>query len=237
MKPTLVLFDIDGTLVDTAGAGRKAIERAFGEVFGIDSIATRAPQVRFAGMTDRGIFEALAAAAGIDGGFVERRAELERAYLAALEAVMRTPDSRRRVLPGVRALLAALEARPDTTLGLLTGNMEPGARIKLEPFGLNRYFPAGGFGSEHTDRTELARVAAQALSRHAGIRFEKERIAVIGDTDQDVACARANGFRAIAVDSGWISRDILESSGPHALFTDLTDLPGVLQALGISDEV
>lgn len=234
VQPTLVLFDVDGTLIDTAGAGKRAIEAAFDELFGVESIAERAPNVRFAGMTDRGILEALAAAVGLDGAFAARREEFERAYLAALERIMQRPDPRWRVLPGVGALLDTLDARADTTLGLLTGNIERGARLKLEPFGLNRYFPGGGFGSEHTDRAELARIAVRELSRHAGIRFEAGHVAVIGDTDQDVACARANGFRAIAVDTGWVSREVLESSGPDALFSDLTDGPRVLAALGLS---
>jgi len=236
VQALLILFDVDGTLVDTAGAGKRAMLRAFQRSFGVDPLARDAAAVRFAGMTDSRIFEDLAAANGIVGaGFTAALPALRESYLAALEDEMARPDPCRRVMPGVLPLLEALERRRDARMGLITGNLEAGARTKLEPFGLNRYFPGGGFGSDHRDRREVARLARLKMQRLTGMRFDAGRVVVVGDTEHDVDCARANGFRAIAVDSGWVPRETLEAAGPDALFRDLTDRAAVLRAIGLED--
>jgi phosphoglycolate phosphatase-like HAD superfamily hydrolase len=147
---------------------------------------------------------------------------------------MARPDPRRRLLPGVRGLLDALAARPDVHLGLVTGNVEAGARAKLAPFGLNAFFRTGGFGSDHADRREVARHAAERVALHAGISLEASRVVVVGDTELDVDCARANGFRAVAVLSGWSTEELLRQAGPDVLLPDLADLPATLAALGLS---
>jgi phosphoglycolate phosphatase len=237
MRPTLVLFDVDGTLVDTGGAGRLGLQDSFREVFGLENIATQASGVRFDGKTDPAIIANIAQAAGLARGEVEARyAELQRAYLGALRAQFALPNPRRRVLPGVLPLLERLAARPDVALGLITGNIEEGARVKLEAFGLNRYFVDGGFSSDHPERREIARIAHQKLSRRAGFRFPADRVMVVGDTEDDVACARANGFRAIAVASGGQAHERLAATAPDALFNDLTDADAVLRAMDLADE-
>jgi phosphoglycolate phosphatase-like HAD superfamily hydrolase len=231
----LILFDIDGTLVDTAGAGKRAIERVFVELCGIEAIAEMSSGVRFAGMTDSSIFQALAETAGIHGiGYAALRAELYSSYLSALTEEMARPDPRRRIMPGIGNLLDELRVRPDASLGLLTGNLEAGARIKLEPFSMNGYFRGGGFGSDHHDRREVARIARLKIENLSGREFAPSRVAVIGDTEQDIACARANGFRAIAVESGWTSREQLQEASPDALLPDLSDLDQALSACGLS---
>lgn len=230
----LVLFDIDGTLVDTDGAGRRAMVRAFEAVFGVADIDRRSRGVAFAGMTDSSILPALAEAAEIDAGvFADRTPEVERVYLEALDAEMARPDLRGRALPGIGPLLEALAGRDDTRLALLTGNLERGARIKLEPFDLNRYFPTGGFGSDHSERREVARIAHVRSCEHFGDDFAAERVTVIGDTENDVDCAKYNGFRSLAVGCGWGSRESLEAAGPDALLEDLSDLPASLAAIGL----
>jgi phosphoglycolate phosphatase-like HAD superfamily hydrolase len=235
MRPTLALFDIDGTLVDTAGAGRAGLIASFRSVFGFDDVAGAAARVRFDGKTDPKIIADIAREIGLAAGEAEARyAEFQGAYLDALRAHLALPNPRRRVLPGVRPLLELLAARPDVVLGLVTGNVEEGARVKLDAFGLNPYFIDGGFASDHPERSEIARIAHQKLSRRAGFRFPIERVIIIGDTELDVACAKANGFRAIAVASGGSSREHLEAARPDALLGDLTDMDAVLVAMGLS---
>jgi phosphoglycolate phosphatase-like HAD superfamily hydrolase len=234
MRPTLALFDIDGTLVDTGGAGRVGLEASFRSVFGLDDVSRPAARVRFDGKTDPTIIADIAREAGIPAAVVEARyALLQEAYLDALRKELAAPNPRRRVMPGVRPLLDRLAARPDVFFGLVTGNVEEGARVKLDAFGLNRYFVDGGYSSDHPERSEIARIAHQRLSRRAGFRFPVDRVMVIGDTELDVVCARANGFRAIAVESGWVPRDRLLAAGPDSLLADLTDADAVLAAMGL----
>lgn len=236
MRPTLVLFDIDGTLLDTGGAGRAGLEASFRSVFGLDDAAAPASGVRFDGRTDPTIIAEMACAAGLPRGEVEARyAELQAAFLVALREHLALPNPRRRVLPGVRALLEVLAARPDVSLGLVTGNVEEGARAKLEAFELNHYFVDGGFSSDHPERAEIARIAHQKLSRRAGFRFPVDRVMVIGDTEMDVACARANGFCAIAVASGGTTRERLLAVGPDAFFDDLVDASSILRVMGLEE--
>ncbi len=233
MSPKLILFDVDGTLVDTAGAGRVAVYGAFGEVFGVEQAALDGVRLPFAGMTDPNIFRALGLGVGLDEARYDARVDaLYASYIAHLSAEMARPEPRRRVLPGVRELLSALTGVPGAHLGLLTGNLERGARIKLEPFGLNRFFEGGGFGSDAPDRRAIARIARAKLAAYVGVGFPPEDVVVVGDTDHDVDCARANGFRAVAVESGWCPRERLVALRPDALLRELTPLADALAALG-----
>ena len=187
-------------------------------------------------MTDPIIFRNLGLALGVEPRQQrDRWTQLLDAYLAALKDEMDRDDPRRRVLPGVPELLEALSVRDGVYLGLLTGNLEAGARIKLSPFGLNPYFQSGGFASDHPERAEIARLARDKLSRSFEVSFPAERVVVVGDTEHDVTCARANGFRAVAVESGWVPREDLQKAKPDALFADLSDRPAAMRALGIDD--
>jgi phosphoglycolate phosphatase-like HAD superfamily hydrolase len=231
VEPRLILFDVDGTLVDTQGAGRRAMERACAALFGVDGVATKAAGVEFAGRTDPRIIEAVVEAIGIARErYLSRREELHRRFLSELGAQMRRSVPGRRVLPGVLPLLGALRER-GAWLGLVTGNLEEGARAKLEPFGLNPIFPAGGFSSDHPDRREIARIAWRRLSDLAATEFPPSRVTVVGDTEHDVDCARANGFRAVAVAGGFVPRERLAAANPDALLDDFTDLPAALRAI------
>jgi len=198
MGDKLILFDVDGTLIDTAGAGKRAMEVAFHEVFGVDGF-------------ERAVFDAVAVQFEIEpADYREKKRALVECFVQALETEMARPEERRRVLPGVRPLLEILDARPEVHLGLLTGNLERGARVKLEPFDLNRFFPDGGFGSDDPDRGRIARIACRKLSERSGIPFAAQDVTVVGDTHHDVACARVNGYRSVAIDTGWVPREQLE---------------------------
>jgi phosphoglycolate phosphatase-like HAD superfamily hydrolase len=146
---------------------------------------------------------------------------------------MARPDPRRRILPGVLPLLESLDATDHAVLGLLTGNLERGARIKLEAFGLNRFFETGGFSTDRHDRRAIARTAAARVAALHGIEIASERTVVIGDTALDVDCARANGFRSIAVATGGASPEEIATWPCDAHFDDLTDLESVRRAIGL----
>jgi phosphoglycolate phosphatase-like HAD superfamily hydrolase len=235
MEPALILFDIDGTLVDTAGAGRLALVEVFRTLYDVDGDVEASRRVRFEGKTDPVIVVELARVFGVDEREVTgRTAEFERVYLEILQSILSRPEPERRILPGVVTLLDAIEALPHATLGLLTGNIEAGGRTKLAAFDLNRYFPDGGFASDHHDRAAIARLAHEKMERHTGLSFAASRTTVVGDTEHDIACARANNFRAVAVSSGWAPRDRLVAAAPDALFDDFLDTDAVLDALGLA---
>ncbi len=229
----LILFDIDGTLIDTCGAGLRAMTTAFESIYGRPSVDPRGHGVEFGGRSDPTIVAGLLRANGVAEPDPTDLLRFESAYLAALDSEMGRAELDGRVLPGVAALLARISPDPRAVLGLLTGNIEQGARRKLEPFGLNVYFPAGGYGSDHADRREIARAAADACSRHADHRFDDADVVVIGDTRHDVDCARANGFGAVAVATGWSTVETLREAAPDVLLDDLSDLARSLEALGL----
>jgi phosphoglycolate phosphatase-like HAD superfamily hydrolase len=230
MTPTLVLFDIDGTLVLTGGAGRRALERAFAEVSGR---AVSLDGIPFAGRTDRRIVADMLDRAGArarlaDEPWLER---LRETYCRYLEEELTAEDRPGRlVLPGVRELLDALAARDDTVVALLTGNFEDGARIKLSHFGLWRYFAWGAFGDAVEDRNALLPVALD-LARARGLTFASHRTFIVGDTPLDVACARAGGVRAVAVATGGFAPAVLAAAGADVVFEDLGDTRAVLDWL------
>jgi phosphoglycolate phosphatase len=225
----LILFDIDGTLVLTGRAGWRAMNRACAAEVGHDE-AMRG--VEFAGRTDWSILRDVMANHGtpLERPLLER---LNRRYVAHLAEEIQLPGTGvKDVMPGIRELIAALERRDDVALGLLTGNFVDGARIKLDYFDLWKHFPVGAFGGDSADRNELVPVAIQR-AREAGIAdVEPSRVIVIGDTPNDVECARAAGARAVAVATGSYTVDQLRETGPEVVFKDLSDTAAFLQLLG-----
>jgi phosphoglycolate phosphatase-like HAD superfamily hydrolase len=211
------LFDIDGTLITSGGAGKAALEAGLVSAFGIDQPVG---QVDFSGRTDRAIVRDLFRLHGI----AESNANWQRlraAYLAHLPASL--ARSRGRILPGIAALLDHLRGRRDTAVGLLTGNIVDGARSKLAHFCLDHHFAFGGFGDDHFDRDAVARDALAAAHRHLNGSVELHRLWVIGDTPLDVQCARSIGARVAAVATGWHPLDELAAAEPDLVLADLAD--------------
>lgn len=231
--PRLVLFDIDGTLIDAYGAGRRALEDAFTIVFGRTDVASHLDPVWFAGKTDLFIFNTVAASAGIASWEYERRyVELESCYLERLRSVM-DEHTGKRLLPGVEPVLEALSFVPGVAMGLMTGNLEAGARIKLEPWKLNRFFPSGGFGSDALERHEMGLIALGRYERRLGSTIRPDEVLVVGDTLHDISAARACGFRVLAVGTGWTGPDELRGASPDQYLDDLSDRTAALAAFGL----
>ena len=236
----LVLFDIDGTLVLTGGAGIRAMNRACEELVGHPHALAGIP---VAGRTDRIILTDVVARAGraLDGGLLERlrdryishlREEIERPGRTQSFESLGARGGVKAVMPGIRELLDLLERRDDVFLGLLTGNFEAGARIKLEHFDLWRYFRCGAYGDDAADRNELVPFALERARRCGLPDLAPEHILVVGDTPHDVACARAVGATPVGVATGGFTVEQLRDSGAELVFQDLSRTSDFLNLLG-----
>ncbi len=225
---TLLLWDIDGTLTLSGGAGMQALESALRREFDIGAPAPT-QGIDFAGRTDTWIMRQIFARLGLPDS-ADNLARLLRAYLAELPEALKNPETR--ILPGVTAVLEALAARADCAQALLTGNVERGARIKLTHHGLSHYFAFGAFADDSEWRNELGLIALRRARAHHGVEFAPERVFVIGDTPHDIACGKVIGARTIAVATGRYSVDELRAESPTAVFDDLSDTAALLRALG-----
>lgn len=225
----LVLFDIDGTLLSSNGAAPRAFRQALEEIYG-----TSGPLegYSFAGRTDPQIARDLLRMAGLEDATIERNFdETWSRYVELLEAEFRS--TRATVYPGVHKLLDRLEADGDSVvLGLLTGNVVEGARLKLHSAGIDfGRFVVGAFGSDHAERSELPAIAVERAHRVLGHGFRGESVVIVGDTPKDIACGEHLGVRTIAVATGSYSADELRECGPDFLFDDLTDTDAVREAI------
>jgi phosphoglycolate phosphatase len=225
----LVLFDIDGTLVLTGGAGIRAMNRACEELVGHPHALEGIP---VAGRTDRIILSDVVTRAGhsLHDGLLEQlrdryidnlRVEIEKpGRLQSFES-LGARGGVKAVMPGIRELLDILDRREDVFLGLLTGNFEAGAKIKLEHFDLWRYFQCGAFGDDAADRNELVRFALERAQRYGLPDIDAADILVVGDTPHDVACALAVGATPVGVATGGFTSDQLRESGAAIVFENL----------------
>lgn len=213
MSATLVLFDIDGTLINSGGAGRRAMDRALRE------LGCGGASFSMAGMTDR----AIARRALREGGCPDTDEAIEAVLARYLALLQETVGTQVRVLLGVRELLQQLSAIPRVRLGLGTGNLAAGAQLKLAQTGLWSFFDFGGFGCDAEHRGALLRVAAERGAAKVGLPLPACRVLVVGDTVHDIAAARANGFACLAVASGGSSRAHLAQERPELLVDSLED--------------
>jgi phosphoglycolate phosphatase len=226
----VILFDIDGTLVLTGGAGVRGMARAFEQLFSVpDAFLT----IDVPGRTDAWILADALALHGVscDAAGAARFREV---YLGHLQEELQRPGPRKGMMPGVDLLLDTLQQRDDVYLALLTGNYEEAARLKLEYFDLWRYFRCGAFGDGALDRNGLLPKALIRIRECGGPTVAARDVIVVGDTPLDVACAAAGGARSIAVATGGYDADALRATGADLVLDDLSDVGRVLSALGLS---
>jgi phosphoglycolate phosphatase-like HAD superfamily hydrolase len=221
----LLLWDIDGTLISTGAAGQRAIGRATAARFKGGDL----DGVEIAGRTDVGIGRQILSKyhAPVNDEGVRAFLDLYVEFLAE-----ELPRGKGRVLPGVLELLEDAATKSDLTLGLLTGNLERGAKLKLEHYDLWRFFAFGAFADDHHDRNELGAFALSRARETTGIDFAAAQIDVIGDTGHDIACGKAFGARTIAVATGPWPRQQLATHEPDFLFDDLANVDEVKRKLG-----
>lgn len=200
-----------------------AIEQVMKEMFDLDSVS----KVPVHGRTDEGILTDLFAAQSLS--FAEHRNDFSSRYWELLPATLATGDGE--ILPGVEELLARLDAMPEVAMGILTGNAQSAAEIKLRHFGLDEFFHFGGYGDRHSNRNDVAQLARQSAEAALEEQFRLDRLWVIGDTINDVTCARSIGAKVIAVETGGGDRASLEKSNPDCLLNTLAQVEEFLQAI------
>jgi phosphoglycolate phosphatase-like HAD superfamily hydrolase len=219
MRPTVLLFDIDGTLVTTGGAGRRAIERAFQQLHGRGDACD---SFSMSGMTDRAIVRKGLGVIGAQATPESIDAVID-AYLTHLSEEVRKVDDRKYYLhPGMREAVLAARAREGVAVGLGTGNVRRGAQVKLERVGIYEQFAFGGFGCDSEDRVELIRHGAQSGASQLGVPVSECRVVVIGDTPKDVHAAKGIGAVCIGVGTGNFSAPALLAAGADFAFPDFT---------------
>jgi len=223
----LLLFDIDGTLMLSGGAGVRAMSEAFRRMYGI---AGAFDGVNLAGRTDTSILRD----ACRQYGFIhDEKSELafKELYAALLPEEWQKPTGVKKLMPGVRPLMDSLQGRPGVILGLLTGNWQISGRIKLRFFGLDEYFPFGAFADDSERREELVPFAVSRCSDLYGWTPQGSEIFIIGDTPSDILCARPHGARTVAVAAAHYGIEDLAAFDPDYLFSDLSDTGRVLKIL------
>ena len=232
MAQQLVLFDIDGTLVLTGGAGKRGMTRAFESLFGIpDAFAA----ISLAGRTDTSILADALVWHGVPFTPDDISAFRSR-YLDYLREEVARTTAGKQVLPGILPLLRTLDTSSRSFLGLLTGNYAEAAEVKLGHFDLWRYFRCGAFGEDAHDRTQLVPIALER-ARACGLPSDigADRVVVVGDTPRDVACAHAHGARIVGVATGEYSAGELREAGAEVVFEDFSDTAAVLASIYSGD--
>lgn len=227
----LVLFDIDGTLLSAGRVARDAILSSLKTSFGWNASPVHEDRGKFdfSGKTDPQIVRELVLE---DVGAERFERDLPRALELYLEELERQLLPGTVVpKPGITALLERLAAEPRVTLGLLTGNLERGARLKLAPPDFNRYFGFGAFGSDSADRYRLPPIAVERAFTQSGRRFEGKSVVIVGDSIHDVACGRSLGVRAVAVATGITSAERLAAERPDAIFDTFADTERAFSAI------
>lgn len=224
----LLLFDIDGTLLNANGVGRQAVESALAELVGVE-VSTEG--ITFSGKTDQQIIREVLTLSGVEAHWLADRFPDAMAAYERVASLMLKPEAVD-ALPGAVSLVGHLAQETSLQLALLTGNIRPMAYLKVAAIGLDTHFPFGAFGCDSEDRNALPAVAVERAVAHSGRQFGAQEVVVIGDTPRDIDCARAYGARCIVVPTGRFSREVLEAHGPDVLLDDLEDVASFVEALG-----
>ena len=222
----LLLFDIDGTLVNTGGAGVESLKMTVRNRFRTEDDLR---DIEIAGKTDRAIIRDILCKYQVDPT-EENITSFAREYIDGLPLCL--SRTRGRVLPGIQQVLKRLKPQPHIVLALLTGNLQEGARLKLQHYGLWDFFEFGAFADDHYDRNQLGAFARKRAQLKHGHDFDAADIDVIGDTNHDIACGKAFGARTIAVATGSWSRERLQGCAPDFWFDDFSDADDVIEKLG-----
>ena len=224
---TIVLFDIDGTLLDMRGAGRKSFVRALKTVFGWDDDIA---YINFAGNTDSSVFDDVARHHNVTLTEADRRR-----FFAQLpiELEQTAKEVELVIYPGVRELLETLSARKDVVLGLVTGNVAASARIKLQQFDLHNHFVLGAYGDDHADRVDIARLAMRRIENKLRDDQRVRGCYLVGDTPHDILAAKSIAAQAIAVATGKFDEAALRKAGADHVLRDLSDTRAILRILGL----
>lgn len=222
------MFDIDETLISSDGAGRRAIGKALARMFDVDITKVK---ISLSGKTDPQILHEILKTSPISEEEIESRmSEILEIYISLLQEQIDN-SSKYIIHKGIPELLEQLHHTENVFLGLLTGNIERGARMKLEKCNLNSYFPIGAYGSDSANRMDLPKIATQRGSNHYNNRFSPEEVTIIGDSIYDVRCAKGFGAKSLAVNTGSTQKELLEEQSPDYLFEDMSNIDQVVSAI------
>ncbi len=223
----LLLFDIDGTILNTGGAGKRSMIKAFEEVYGVPN---GFHNIHMSGKTDPMILREALSQVGLplDEDLLEL---FKQRYFELIEVEIEKPNPKKRLMPGIGELILYLSERDDVILGLLTGNWKHGAALKLDHFSLYRYFKLGAFGDDSIDREKLLPFARERFERFYNDPVPAKNIFVIGDTPRDIQSAKPHGVRTVGVATGTYSPHQLRAEKPDFLFEDFSDWKSFLDVL------
>lgn len=224
----LLLFDIDGTLINSGGSGKRAMNLAFEQLYGYPDILD---DISLSGRTDDLILQDAFEKAKLSPD-PEKMAKYKKLYFNLLEKEITKPNSHKRIMPGVNTLLQELNLRQNIYLGLLSGNWQNSGYIKIRHFNLDSYFPFGAFSDDATNRSELVPIAISRFESRTGFKPSVDDVYVIGDTPRDIECTKPHGVKSVAVAASFYKRKELETYNPDYLFDDFNSINDVLQVLG-----
>ncbi len=225
----LFLFDIDGTLLNTGGSGRKAANIVFKKYFNVDDVFNK---IYLIGRSDKAIWEEAIKLTDISYSYFQKiKPVILREYYKELKRVILN-NNKKEILPGIYNLLSHLKGKKHL-LGLITGNLKKAAYIKLSPFNLEKFFPVGGFGDDSGDRNIIAKKAIKRARKFYNINFKNEEIFIIGDTPADIISARSNKVRSIAVATGLHSFKDLKKYNPDFLFKNFANIDTFIKKINL----